>query len=310
MSKVLIFGVGGFVGGYLADELAHHGYEVVGSDINEPKFIDKFSCFKTGNLLDKECVQKIVDEIKPDAIINLAAISSVGQSWNMPDVTMQVNVIGAINLMEAARRLDKLPKLMFIGSSEEYQISDVPIDEKTPLNANNPYGISKITQEQFVELYRERYGMKIYYVRPFNHTGIGQRDSFVLPSFCKQAAEIDMSGEPGVIHVGNLAAERDFSDVRDIVRAYRMILESSDCKKIYNVGSGEAYKLEELLKYIVSLSNQKIDIQVDEDRFRPIDTPVICCNHELITEELGWRPEYKIFDTLREMFNYYKDNAR
>ena len=165
-----------------------------------------------------------------------------------------------------------------------------------------------MAQEKFAEVYRERYGMQIYCVRPFNHTGIGQRDSFVLPSFCKQAAVIERSGKPGTIKVGNLAAERDFSDVRDIVRAYRMIIENSDCTRIYNVGSGKAYKLSELLNYIVSLSKQKITVEIDPERFRPVDTQVICCNHELISKELGWKPKYSIFDTLKGMFDSYLCN--
>lgn len=245
---------------------------------------------------------------KPDMIINLAAISSVGASWGIPQITMSVNVIGALNIMEAARKIDNRPKVMFIGSSEEYAVSDKPMNEQTILNANNPYGISKMAQEKFAEVYRERYGMQIYCVRPFNHTGIGQRDSFVLPSFCKQAAVIERSGKPGTIKVGNLAAERDFSDVRDIVRAYRMIIENSDCTRIYNVGSGKAYKLSELLNYIVSLSKQKITVEIDPERFRPVDTQVICCNHELISKELGWKPKYSIFDTLKGMFDSYLCN--
>lgn len=256
-------------------------------------------------ILDETCVNtNIVNEL----IINLAAISSVGASWGIPQITMSVNVIGALNIMEAARKIDNRPKVMFIGSSEEYAVSDKPMNEQTILNANNPYGISKMAQEKFAEVYRERYGMQIYCVRPFNHTGIGQRDSFVLPSFCKQAAVIERSGKPGTIKVGNLAAERDFSDVRDIVRAYRMIIENSDCTRIYNVGSGKAYKLSELLNYIVSLSKQKITVEIDPERFRPVDTQVICCNHELISKELGWKPKYSIFDTLKGMFDSYLCN--
>jgi len=260
------------------------------------------------DLLNAENIEKIVSEKKPDMIINLAAISSVGASWGIPQITMSVNVIGALNIMEAARKIDNRPKVMFIGSSEEYAVSDKPMNEQTILNANNPYGISKMAQEKFAEVYRERYGMQIYCVRPFNHTGIGQRDSFVLPSFCKQAAVIERSGKPGTIKVGNLAAERDFSDVRDIVRAYRMIIENSDCTRIYNVGSGKAYKLSELLNYIVSLSKQKITVEIDPERFRPVDTQVICCNHELISKELGWKPKYSIFDTLKGMFDSYLCN--
>lgn len=305
MKKVLIFGIGGFVGRYLAQEFLNNGYAVVGSDKmkncdrnDDVKFIE-------ADLLNAEAVEKIVLAEAPDMIINLAAISSVGASWSIPQVTMSVNVIGALNIMEAARKAERQPKIMFIGSSEEYEASDKPINERTPLNANNPYGISKMAQERFAEVYRERYGMKIYCVRPFNHTGIGQRDSFVLPSFCKQVAEIEKTGKSGTIKVGNLAAERDFSDVRDIVRAYRMIIESDDCTKVFNVGSGKAYSLQKMLDYIISLSSQKITVEVDPERFRPVDTPTICCDSGYIQSELGWKPEYGIFETLAEMFGFY-----
>lgn len=305
MKKVLIFGIGGFVGGYLAREFLAGGYTVIGSDKADGKNLPHEVKFVEADLLDAEAVAALVKAEAPDSIVNLAAISSVGASWNIPQATMSVNVIGALNIMEAARKLDPMPKILFIGSSEEYEESAEPISEQTPLNANNPYGISKMAQERFAKVYRERYGMQIYCVRPFNHTGIGQRDSFVLPSFCKQVAEIKKSGKPGVIKVGNLAAKRDFSDVRDVVRAYRMILENSDCTKIYNVGSGKAYGLDELLDHIVSLSSQKITVEVDPERFRPVDTPLICCNNQLIKKELGWVPEHDILDTLGEMVRDY-----
>lgn len=301
--KLLIFGIGGFVGSYLTREFQEHGYEVFGSDI-AAREIDGVD-FRRANLLESESVDVLVADIQPDMIINLAAISSVGASWGIPQTTISVNVIGALNVIEAARKVTTNSKVMFIGSSEEYEESGKPISEQTPLNANNPYGISKMAQERFAEVYRERYGMHIYCVRPFNHTGIGQKDSFVLPSFCKQVAEIEKSGKPGTIKVGNLAAVRDFSDVRDIVRAYRMIIESDDCTKIFNVGSGEAHSLTELLEYIVSLSSQKIDIEIDPDRFRPVDTPIVCCDNSYIKAELGWKPKYSIFETLKEVYQYY-----
>ncbi|MCI6913983.1 MAG: GDP-mannose 4,6-dehydratase [Lachnospiraceae bacterium] len=310
MKKVLIFGGGGFVGSYLALELKKSGYEVFGSDQLEEDAVnsDNLSAYSKANLLNKDEVEALLLRVEPDAVINLAAISSVGASWNIPQLTMEVNVVGALNIMEAARKLENMPRLMFIGSSEEYEAIDAPISEETALNANNPYGISKMTQERFAAVYRERYGMKIFCVRPFNHTGIGQKDTFVLPSFCKQAAEIEKSGKPGVIHVGNLATKRDFSDVRDIVRAYRMILESDNDSVIYNVGSGKAYSLQEMLDYIVGLSKQKIEVEVDKERFRPIDTPLVVCDHSKIEKDLGWKPEYSILDTLKEIFQYYVQN--
>ena len=309
MKKVLIFGIGGFVGRYLSEEFKKNGYEVAGSDVRRTDSIPEYVSFTATDLLDGDAVKALVADVSPDMIINLAAISSVGLSWKIPQTTVSVNVVGALNVLEAARALPEKPKVMFIGSSEEYQAADSPMDEKTPLDANNPYGISKVTQERFARLYRSQYGMKVYCVRPFNHTGVGQRDSFVLPSFCKQAAEISKSGAPGVIRVGNLAAKRDFSDVRDIVRAYRMIIESDESDTIYNVGSGQAYGLDELLNYIVSLSPLKIEVQVDPERVRPIDTPLICCDHSLITERLGWKPEYTIFDTLKSMYEAFLREA-
>lgn len=300
MKKVLIFGMGGFAGAYLARELQTHGYEVCGSDLHA-KLIGNVSVI-AADLLDAEAVEKIVCEVNPDVIINLAAISSVGQSWGMPQTAMQVNVVGSLNILEAARKQDKKPKVMFIGSGEEYVGSDEPMNEETPLDANNPYGISKITQERFAKLYREEYGLKIYCVRPFNHTGVGQRDSFVLPSFCKQVAEIERSGRPGVIKVGNLAVRRDFSHVKDIVRAYRLILESDDDTQIYNVGSGKAYGLDELLNYIIALSRQPITVVMEPSRVRPTDTPVVCCDYSKIEKELGWKPEYTVFDALDELY--------
>lgn len=299
--KVLIFGASGFVGPYLAKEFEDHGYEVIGTDIKETTAMP----FKFADILDTGSVERVVRETAPDMIVNLAAISSVGQSWNIPQTTVSVNVIGALSILEAAKRLEKSPKILFVGSSEEYEASDEPISEKNPLNANNPYGISKAAQERFAEIYRERFGMKIYCVRPFNHTGPGQSDSFVLPSFCKQVAEIEKSGKPGVIKVGNLSAKRDFSHVKDIVRAYRMILESDDSETVYNVGSGMAHGLDEMLDYILKFSKQEITVEVDPKRFRPVDTPVICCDNGLIREKLGWKPQLSVFDTLREMVEVY-----
>ncbi len=308
MEKVLIFGICGFVGKYLSEEFLSNGYQIIGSDCAKiVKWSDKIA-FHQADLLNAGDTERIIEEQQPDIIINLAAISSVGQSWGIPQTTVSVNVIGALNIMEAARKLRKKPKIMFIGSSEEYMITSHPIDEKTQLDATNPYGVSKVAQEQFAKMYRDRYNLKIYCVRPFNHTGIGQRDSFVLPSFCKQVAEIVKSGKPDSIKVGNLTVQRDFSHVKDIVRAYRMIVESDDCNNIYNVGYGKAYKLEDMLQYVISLSNQKIDIQIDPEKFRPSDQPVICCDHGLITRKLGWEPEYTVYDALKEMYNYYLES--
>lgn len=305
MNKILIFGIGGFVGSYLTKEFIDHGYKVFGSDVISSEGFDLDNSFYKADLLQYDEIYQLIFTIKPDVIVNLAAISSVGESWNMPQNTMSVNVIGALNIMEAVRQCCPETKILLIGSSEEYESTDEPVTEQMLLNANNPYGISKIAQEQFAQMYRERYGMKIYYVRAFNHTGIGQKETFVLPGFCQQAAKIERSEAESVIRVGNLSAERDFSNVKDIVRAYRMIVESDECNRIYNVGSGKAYALRELLEYVISLGTKEITIQTDEERFRPVDNPRICCDYSLIRENLGWYPQYDIFETVKEMYDYY-----
>lgn len=305
MKKVLIFGVGGFVGSYLSREFIEHGYTVIGTDKIKGFMLSSEVEFYESDLLETEAVERLVNKIQPDIIINLAAISSVGVSWSIPQTTMQVNVVGALNIMEAAKKSKKNPKILFVGSSEEYVISDGPMNEEVQLNASNPYGISKVTQEQFAKIYKEQYGLKIYCVRSFNHTGVGQRDTFVLPSFCKQVAEIDKSGKPGVMKVGNLKVKRDFSHVKDIVRAYRMVVESDNCGLVYNVGSGKAYSLDDMLQYIISLGGQEIKVEVDQSRFRPTDQPMICCDYNLIKKELGWEPQYTVFDALKEMFEHF-----
>lgn len=304
--KVLIFGCGGFVGKYLTDEFTSNGYEVTGSDIRVPEWAD--DQFISCDLLSAEDVTAVISKVMPDIIVNLAAISSVGQSWKMPQLTISVNVNGSLNILQAVGSCydkDNMPKVMFIGSSEEYAPASAPVSETSPLDSNSPYGISKMTQESFATLYGKEFGIDVYLVRAFNHTGVGQADNFVLPSWCKQAAEIDKSGKPGVMNVGNLKVRRDFSDVRDIVRAYRLIVEKGQPGKAYNVGSGVAHSLEDMLKTITSLSSQEITINVDPARIRPTDTPVICCDNSLIKAELGWAPEHDIFDTLKEMYENY-----
>lgn len=307
--SVLIFGVGGFVGAYLARELFGHGYAVYGSDLKRTDSIPDFVDFTPGDLTDSQTVARVVEAVAPTHIVNLAAVSSVALSWKIPQKTVAVNVEGAINILEAARRLETGPKVLLVGSSEEYAATDRPIGEGCPLNAGNPYGLSKVLQERFSELYRERYGMKVYHVRPFNHTGVGQSDAFVIPSWCRQAVAIEKSGKPGVLYVGNLDVKRDFSHVLDVVRAYRMIIESEDCGAVYNVGSGVAVAMRELLEFIVSLSAQPIRVEVDPALFRPSDNPVIQCDNTRIRKELGWTPHYSIWDAVREIVAFYRETA-
>ncbi len=309
MKKALIFGVGGFVGAYLVQEFVEHGYEVHGTDMFDQVNIDGLVSYRKANLLEEDAVSQLIGDVGPTHIVNLAGMSSVGQSWNAPQLTMSVNVNGALNILEAVRKLELDCKVLFIGSSEEYVPSEEPMDESRPIAANNPYGISKVALEDFVKIYRHEYGIKVYLVRAFNHIGIGQRDSFVMPSWCRQVAEIAASKKNGEIHVGNLSVYRDFTDVRDVVRAYRMIIESDKQMETYNVGSGEAHSLRDILEYLIGLSGVSIDIIVDKDRIRPNENRMICCDHSKVTRELGWEPERDIFETIRKMYEYYLEKV-
>lgn len=306
--RVLIFGVNGFVGGWLTREFAEHGYEVVGSDLGEAAAHEGLPGYFPGDLLDAGRVAAIVRDAHPDIVINLAAISSVGQSWKVPALTMQVNVVGTINILEAARTIEDSPKVLLVGSSEEYAPSDKPLKETDQLDATNPYGISKVTQERVAELYGERYDLRIYRTRSFNHTGPGQSTKFVIPSWCKQVADIEKSGKPGVIHVGNLDVVRDFSDVRDVVRAYRMILESDYAGEVFNVGSGRAVSLRKLLAAVVVQSSQHVDVVVDENRIRPTDTPFICGDVNHIATQLDWEPSFPIERTIADLTTFYAES--
>ena len=306
MSRILIFGANGFVGGHLAHEFTTHGYEVVGSDMQEQARYSDVARYVPGDITDSKGVARIVADAGPDAIVNLAAVASVGASWRMPQLTMTLNVNGALNVLEAARALDPLPKVLLIGSSEEYSPSDEPLSEDAPTDATNPYGISKMAQERFAEAYADRFGMRIYRTRSFNHMGPGQATNFVIASWCRQAAEIDASGKPGVMRVGNLEVARDFTDVRDVVRAYRLLLESDCADEPFNIGSGTAYPLRQILATITSFSAQPIDVQVDPDLLRPSDNPVICCDATKARERLGWVPEIPLEQTLRDTYDSFR----
>ncbi len=306
MKTALIFGASGFVGAYLARELHANGYSVAGTDRTESCAVEEVDEYRSADITDAESVKQLVADIRPDAIINLAAISSVGQSWTIPQQTVNVNVLGAINVFEAVKAADYPAKILLIGSGEEYAPSEEPLTEESPVSALSPYGISKVMQGQFSDLYASKFGLDIVRTRSFNHTGVGQTDTFVLPSFCKQAAQIAATGKPGTIEVGNLEVVRDFSDVRDIARAYRLLLEGDYSGQVFNVGSGVGHSLRQLLDTIISFADVDIEVIVAPERLRPSDNPVSVCDYTKLAVATKWRPEYTVNDVLQNMFEHYR----
>ncbi len=306
MKKALIFGADGFVGRYLARELMNHEYDVYGCSRGTKKLDGTAYCsYYFCDILDYDRVKTVILEVNPDIIINLAGISNVGLSWRIPQRVIEVNVCGGINILEVIRQYCPETRLLLIGSSEEYARSKEPLVETDGLSPNNPYGISKLTLEGFADIYRQGYGVPVYFVRSFNHTGIGQSDHFVIPSWCRQIAEISIKRSNNSLTVGNVDIIRDFSDVRDVVKAYRMIIESDDPSIIYNVGSGVALPLRSILEYIVSLADIPIMVEVDENLLRPSEYKEISCDNSRLRNILGWMPGYDIFDSCREIYEYY-----
>ena len=292
MPRTLVVGATGFVGGYLVRELESAGHSVV--QANFPEF----------NLLNLEQVEKTVRYAAPDYVVNLAAVSSVGQSWKNPVMTVDVNIKGSLHLLDSIQKFAPKAKTLLIGSAEEYAPKDSPLKETDALEASNPYGITKVAQENFANLYRKKFGMQIVCTRSFNHTGVGQLLSFALPSFCKQVADMDRSGKPGKIYVGNLSVFRDFSDVEDVVHVYRMLLETENDYTVYNVGSGKAHSMRELLQMIIDLAKVQIEVVQDPEKMRPVDIPYLCADNSRVQKFFRGTD---IRETIRKMFSAFRN---
>ena len=306
--KALIIGVAGFVGRHLVNELVNTGWDVHGTKL--PTETTDLDIPMYGlDVLDAAAVKGLLKKVSPDCVFHLAALSSVALSWKEPAKTVDVNIKGVVNLLEALREMGTPPRVLLVGSGEEYgriQPDELPISEDTVLRPGNIYACTKATQGMLGQVYADAYGLEIITVRAFNHIGTGQTDSFVVPAFCKQVAEIEASGGTGVIRVGNLDAKRDFTDVRDIVKAYRLLAEKGDSGEIYNVGSGNAISIADILELILKQSKASISVEKDQSRMRPSDTPVVEADISKLGECTGWKPEIPIEATILNVLNEWR----
>lgn len=305
--KALITGVAGFVGGYLADCLNRNGWEVSATKLkNEKTAIENTEVYDL-DILSQDGIEEILEKVKPDCIFHLVAQSSVKLSWEKPQLTADINIKGAINLLEAVRK--KLPqtKVILIGSGEEYgRIESVPVDENTKPQPQNIYAVTKACQNMIGTLYSKAYNMNVVMVRAFNHIGKGQAPFFVVSDFCKQVADIEKGLKEPIINVGNLSAKRDFTDVKDVVRAYELIARYGKTGETYNVGSGKAIAIDEILRKIISMSEKDIEVRIDKSRLRPIDVPVIEADISKLRNDTGWNAEIPIERTIRETLDYWR----
>ncbi|HVP39957.1 MAG TPA: GDP-mannose 4,6-dehydratase [Candidatus Saccharimonadales bacterium] len=315
--RVLITGVTGFVGSHLVDFLVRtqpraevHGLCRWRSRTENIDHLATGLALHECDIRDASSVHAVLAEVRPDFIFHLAAQSYVPVSWTAPEETLSTNVLGELHLFEGMRRLGSKARVLIAGSSEEYgQVlpDEIPIRETNPLRPLSPYAVSKVAQDMLGYQYFRSYQLDVVRTRAFNHEGPRRGSVFVTSNFCKQVAEIEHGRRPPVLRVGNLEAKRDFTDVRDVVRAYWLALERGQAGEVYNIGSGRCWEIGEMLKLVLSLTDRKIEVQPDPARMRPSDVPVLLCDAGKFARETGWKPEIPFEQTLRDLLQYWRE---
>ncbi len=313
--KALITGITGFAGSHLSEYLLSLDHEVHGlircrSRMEHIEHIKHKLKLHTGDLRDANSMQELINEVQPDLIFHLAAQSFVPMSWNAPAETLETNITGTVNLFEAVRKSKCNPKIQVAGSSEEYGMvfpDEVPIKETNPLRPLSPYGVSKVAQDKLCYQYNKSYNMGIIVTRAFNHTGPRRGEVFATSNFAKQIVEIEKGYREEVIDVGNLEAQRDFSDVRDIVRGYYLAATKGQPGDVYNISSGEAMTIGNMLNTLLDFSEIKnIVIKPDPKRMRPSDVPILLGDCTKFKKQTGWKPQVPFEDTMRELLEYWR----
>ena len=303
----LVTGATGFAGSHLLDQLleaqpsvaawSHRGGR--GPELAD----DPRVRWSAVDLLDRGAVSQALSELQPSAVYHCAGIAHVGESWSEPVRALSVNVLGTHHVLEGVRDAALDCPVLVIGSALVYRPSTRPLREDDPIGPSDPYGVSKLAQEMLAS---GRAKAPVFIVRPFNHAGPRQSPTYVTSSFARQIAEIEAGRRDPVLRVGNLESRRDITDVRDTVRAYQLVVQRGQPRRPYNVCSGEAYRVRDLLDALIGLSRASIDIQVDPSRLRPSDNPVIAGDRSRIGAETGWIPSIPIERTLDDLLNYWR----
>ena len=313
--KAFITGIAGFAGSYLAKELLEHGYQVSGSIYKDdpPETISvlkKDVKLVTLDILNPVKTAKIIKEQNPDYLFHLAAFSSVGRSFSNERLTYDINFNGTLNILEAAQELKKLKKIVYISSSDcygKFSPKSKTLTENDPLNPVSPYAISKTAAEYLCQFHHSRYNLPILISRSFNHSGPGQNENFVIPSFCKQIAMIEANKQKPLMEVGDLSVKRDLSDVRDIAEGYRLMAEFGKEGRVYQLCSGKAIAIKTVLNKLIKLSNKNITVKIDNKIFRKNDIHTIRGDNSRAVKELGFSLNYTIDNTLLDSLNYWRE---
>lgn len=303
--KVLVTGAGGFVGEYLVKLLKAHNHDVVAIGINNGTFLKELSIpTHVVNILDYPVLRETMQNVVPDAVIHLAAVSNVPISWNKPGLTIDVNIHGTVNVLQALYEVNPKAKFLNIGSSDEYGLTakcGKPLTEDMPCQPQNPYSISKYCTEQMVLQLGKKYGMNVISTRSFNHFGPGQAKGFVISDFASQIKAIEAGEQEPVIRVGDLSAARDFTFVSDVVEAYVSLIENDMESGVYNVCSGKAMTVQEILDMMLHLSSKEIKVEIDEGKFRPSEVPFFVGCADKLSNATGWKVSTDIVDGLKNI---------
>lgn len=315
--RVLVTGAGGFVGRHLVRELDNAGYEVlatdiVGSDVDfDGEGYSERVTFGRLDLGDMKGLENLLEEFSPGAVYHLAAQSSAARSFEEPRETLETNIFGTFNLLEAVRKStgEAYPRFLSVGSCEEYGRKgpeEMPLTERSPVEPVSPYAVSKAAQSMLALQYHSTYGIECMVTRSFSHTGPGQTVRFVLPAFAKQCAAIKAGLSEPLIRVGNLEVTRDFLDVRDVVRAYRLIAEKGRAGTVYNVSRGEGLSLGDALLTLGEKTGREVTTETDPDLLRPVDVPLLVGDNARLREQTGWAPSISNERMLGDLFEYWE----
>jgi GDP-4-dehydro-6-deoxy-D-mannose reductase len=314
--RALITGITGFAGGHLAQVLVKQGDEVFGVDLRPAQGLPHLSPHiktVTADLSDPPIAARLLSDIHPDAIYHLAGQPFVPTSWQDPWGTFESNTRPQLNILQAMVQQNSRARLLIVASNQVYgkvAPSQLPVNENTPFSPDNPYGVSKVVQDMLGLQYYLSHNIDVLRVRAFNHIGPRQSPAFVASSFAKQVAEIEAGLADPVMCVGNLEAQRDFTDVVDMMRAYALLVKYGDPGEAYNIGSGRAYSIQYLLDVLVGYSNVTITIEQGSDRMRPSDIPLMVADNSKFRAKTGWTPTYTFEQSLRRVLDYWRDEIK
>lgn len=313
--RVLITGVTGLIGSHLANFLINEesfsvwGLKRFRSDTKNIKDLRKLKVLN-GDILDQTSMEKIIKASRPDIIFHEAAQSYPAESWDAPKATLETNILGTLNILEAARKLKRPPKTFLACSSAEYGITDkAPTDENHLLRPVSPYGVSKVATEALGYQYHVNYDLPIFLGRYFIQVGPGQDERTSIQTFCQQMAMIEASKQKPIIFVGNLKPRRDFLDVRDGVRATWLLVNKGKPGEPYNICSGKAPTMHEVLDMVIKQGKKKVKVKVNPKRLRSTDEPIIQGSHKKLTQDTGWKPQVSLKETITWVLNYWRERV-